>query len=35
MGGSVAPTRGENYSRLEAIRDRLPNKHETNKTTQP
>ncbi len=28
-------TRGENYSKLEAIRDLFPNKHETNKTTQP
>jgi hypothetical protein len=34
-GGIVAPTRGENYRKLEAIREVFPNKHETNKTTQP
>ena len=34
-GGIVAPTRGENYGKLEAIRDLFPNKHERKRTTQP
>jgi len=34
-GGIVAPTRGEGYSKLEAIRDLFPSKHETNKSAQP
>lgn len=33
-GGIVAPTRGENYSKLEAIRDLFPNKHTTKWTIQ-
>jgi hypothetical protein len=34
-GGIVAPTRGENYSRLEAIRDLFRKKHDTDGTTPP
>jgi hypothetical protein len=33
-GGVVAPTRGENYSKLEAIRDVFPSNNETRKSTQ-
>jgi hypothetical protein len=34
-GGIVAPTRGDNYSKLEAIRDLFPNKCETSSSRQP